>query len=967
LVHSAEGQYLLEEFKPKIKGIPSTARHIFQDDGKIVLLGDYAFVGNTPVANLLRFNPDGSLDQDFILSNELRDQFTTDFRQCCTRPNLIAGPDGDLVLLAAGFRSRATIIDESGKFKLDIALPAGGYYQFDRLVRYKDGYIASANMMFSGSSIFMLDQNGNVDSDFTRLDYTGHIEEMVVDPNNNVFIAGDLTVAGIPRKLVKINEAGVLDETFYNASIPISFSEIDFFPDGKIVVSADNEIVLLDATGKKIESFIPETGGERIYSSVIDPVNNRIIILLEQYPSPVTIKALALDGSISDLFTPINIGSYGNALARISRAGQKFVLTTGFEIEYGTSVQSFLVFDAKGTVDTKISTKEKLFSVGQVNAAVELEDGSIVIGGEFTHIENTQVNNLAKIDRSGNVNLVFTGHNPLSISDIVREIKISPDKQLYVGGFFHNILGISTNSLIRMNADGELDKSFATTLTSWASGSFLNDFIIMSDRIIACGYYYGGVVAFDFHGNTVPTFNTNIFGSQYVSAGTLYKVDEDNFAMGNVLNDKGFLWIMDSDGNIDHSFVQHNDIPISSYHMVKVGNELYRSGHILGGQTGNDGNFIFKYNLETGVIDSSNFVTYTISVNHHFLPLNDSMAVISGEFDHFSNTVANNFAVSDYEGAADKRFNFQISPGIKGHFLEKTVSLSGEKILLLGKFDKINDVPFYSIAILNYTNFKPQVDVKESYTISEDTIFYLSDLVEIIDMDDELDIRAENNDNLTIGEDGLVTLKQDFTGSIPLQFSVADPFAEAGPFTTTFEVKPVNDAPVIKDQIEIPAILPGEKYEIGFGILDVIDVEGDNLTMIVREGENYTLAGGNSIQSDKDFSGFLNIGVSVSDGWLTSEEFMLKVISGHPTGVDEVLNLSFYPNPFADYIAINAWENVERLTIRSITGQEFVQHNYSYLKATSGIIPTKLIPNGVFLLSVVLKNKELRHIKLIKN
>lgn len=89
-----------------------------------------------------------------------------------------------------------------------------------------------------------------------------------------------------------------------------------------------------------------------------------------------------------------------------------------------------MVFDATGSVDTEISSKEKLFNVGRVTDAVELEDGNLIIGGTFSHIGTSQVNNLAKLDKSGNGNPVFVGNNPLSKADIVNEIRISADNKL---------------------------------------------------------------------------------------------------------------------------------------------------------------------------------------------------------------------------------------------------------------------------------------------------------------------------------------------------------------------------------------------------------------------------------------------------------------------------------------------------------------------------------------------------------
>jgi len=960
----AKGQYLLRNFRPKVKSSPHTAVHIVQDDGKIVMLGDYAFAGDTPVPNLVRLEADGSLDKGFSLSNELRNQFTTDFGQCCLRANVVQGPDNDLVLIQATGRRRVTLIDGNGKFKSDIQTPSG-YFGFERLIRHKAGYVAVVHKSGGSESIFRLDKNGHVDPGFVRIDYDGYTEDLVVDANNNIFLVGSFTIAGITRSVLKINEVGALDNTFANVSIASNFSEIHLFPDGRIVVSSGDKIVLLGANGSNTASFVPATDSKQIYSSAIDAMNNRIIILLEQYPQPAALLALNLDGSISDQFTPISIGS-ANAVSRILPKGDRFVLTTGDEMKQGSSFLSFLEFGSTGTVDISVSSKEKLFNVGYVNDAVELADGSFIVGGSFTHIGSIPANNLAKLDASGNADVVFADNNPLSRLDIVEKIAITSDEKLYVGGFFNDILG-NKNSLIRIRTNGQLDASFVTHATSTSSVSFLEDFIVMSDRVIACGNYVGNVVAFDFNGNIVPGFRTNIFGAQSVSVNSLCKIDNDNFAMGGyVLNNKGFLWIMDPNGNIDNAFVQQNDIPISADHLVLAGNELYWAGYILGGQSSADGNFIYKYSLLSGGIEPTKLATYTFSKNNHVLPLNDSMMIVSGKFDRFNTANASNFVVSNFNGSPYPRLAFHVSPGVADHQLSKTVLLPRERILLLGHFDSINDEPFYGIAMAAYTNFKPVVNINDAYSVPEDTSFYLSDLIEITDMDDALRYSAETNDKFDLGENGWVTLKQNFAGTIEVAFNVQDPMSTSGPFTTTFDVKAVNDAPVIKGQLEVRSIVAGQNYEIGLGDLDVVDVDSDDLTLYVLGGDHYTLSGGTSILGEAGFNGDLKVGVSVSDGMLSSDVFEMIIQSGHPTGIEEISEMAFYPNPFTDYLRISAWDNIENLSIHSTTSQNLATYDQRDLSQTSGVIYAGTLPKGMLLVSIQLKTKELLHIKLVR-
>lgn len=969
-VYNMQGQYLVEEFRPKIKSTSNTASHIVQEDGKIVMLGDYSFVGDSAVSNLLRFHADGQLDTEFIVSSEFIQDFTTDFGRCCGRARVIQGVNTDLVLMADGFKRRVSIIDNSGQFKTDIPTPTP-YTQIEHLIKHKDGYVGIVSGG-AAQTVFRFHENGEVDASFSRVNYTGrHVADLIIDSENNILILGDLTIGGISRNLIRIDESGILDNSFKNISLSTNFAEIDLFPDDRMVISSDNQLVMLDANANMIESFSPNTNESNIYSSIIDPINDRIIILIDEYPAPVALKALELDGSVSNLFSPNVLSSnsgFINALARILYHNGKFVLTTGFEdLEYDGTIQSFLVFDAEGNVLTDISTKEKLFSVGRVETAVGLEDGSVIVGGKFGHVGNVQVNNMAKLDRDGSVDQTFNTNHPLSIIDEIKEIKISANDQLYIGGFFHDIFDTQRNSLIRMTIEGELDRSFVTNKTSNASSEFLDDFIIMNDRIVACGAYYEDVVAFDLNGNDIPAFNINIFDSHHIRVKSLCKVDDDNFAIsGEVLNEEGFLWIMDIDGNIDDSFVRQNEISISSEHIVKIGNDLYRSGHILGGQSSADANFIFKYSLETGEIGKSNFSTYGVGFNRHLLNLNDSTLLISGEFNQFNDSEAHNFVASNFDGRPYERLSFNVSPGIDGYDLQKTIAISDEEVLLLGQFNTINNQPFYSVALMNYTNFSPEVNLNQSYFIPEDTSFYISDLVEIIDLDDEIQVSVGDGDNFVIREDGLIMLQQNFNGTIDLNFSVSDALTVVGPLSMTLEVTPVNDAPEIISQLEVPDILPGEQYEISIESLEVVDVDSEQLTLTVNSGENYSIVGGNSILSNEKFSGFLNVDVTISDGSLTSEEFMFSIQSSHPLGLENLSTLEIYPNPSSDYITLTGVVDIERISIYSIGGENMMDIYDIELNDKGNTIRVNMLPQGIYIANIILKSNEILHVKLKK-
>ncbi|MBZ0244902.1 MAG: T9SS type A sorting domain-containing protein, partial [Cyclobacteriaceae bacterium] len=258
------------------------------------------------------------------------------------------------------------------------------------------------------------------------------------------------------------------------------------------------------------------------------------------------------------------------------------------------------------------------------------------------------------------------------------------------------------------------------------------------------------------------------------------------------------------------------------------------------------------------------------------------------------------------------------------------------------------------------------VDINESYSIPEDTIFYISDLISIVDLDDEVQLHVVDNDNFSIDEDGLITLRENFNGIIDLSFNVSDPFSSVGPFNTTLEILPVNDAPEIIGQLVVPNILPGEKYEILISLLDVIDVDSEDLTLEVKHGENYSLMDGTSILSDANYSGVLNVNLEVSDGLLNSE-FVFHIESSRPLGLEREYEFEVYPNPSTDYFKISSFEEIEHIIIYSIEGRKLIDYDCSDLENKENTIQASTLPQGMYIVNILLKSKKKYTTTLIKN
>jgi uncharacterized delta-60 repeat protein len=85
-------------------------------------------------------------------------------------------------------------------------------------------------------------------------------------------------------------------------------------------------------------------------------------------------------------------------------------------------------------------------------------DGKILIGGEFTTVNNTGRNRIARLNGDGSLDDSF---DPASgANDIVRALAVLPTGQVLVGGLFTSFADAPKAHLARVNRDGGLDGSF---------------------------------------------------------------------------------------------------------------------------------------------------------------------------------------------------------------------------------------------------------------------------------------------------------------------------------------------------------------------------------------------------------------------------------------------------------------------------------------------------------------------------
>ena len=93
---------------------------------------------------------------------------------------------------------------------------------------------------------------------------------------------------------------------------------------------------------------------------------------------------------------------------------------------------------------------------GVVSAAIELPNGQILIGGDFTSIAGHQQKYIALLNADGTVDTDFN----LELDNSANDIILQSDNKILIGGGFGNVNTVPRGGIARLNSDGSLDSTF---------------------------------------------------------------------------------------------------------------------------------------------------------------------------------------------------------------------------------------------------------------------------------------------------------------------------------------------------------------------------------------------------------------------------------------------------------------------------------------------------------------------------
>jgi len=138
--------------------------------------------------------------------------------------------------------------------------------------------------------------------------------------------------------------------------------------------------------------------------------------------------------------------------------------------------------------------------------------------------------------------------------------------------------------------------------------------------------------------------------------------------------------------------------------------------------------------------------------------------------------------------------------------------------------------------------------------------------------------------------------------------------------------------------------------------ITAVSPNGETLTLNVLAGTNYTV-NGTTITPATDFTGTLNVPVTVSDATATSAIYNLHIDVILTTAIDNNTNATegFYPNPCKDGFTVSTSSNASLLTISSLTGKVVLKQ----IVTNGTFVSVDQLNNGIYVVTFNGKSEKL--------
>jgi uncharacterized delta-60 repeat protein len=446
---------------------------IIQDDGKIIAGGQFTSYNGTNINRIARLNTDGSLDTGFDIGTG----FNT------TVLSLAIQDDGKVVVGGnfAIFNEQSTVriarLNTDGSLDTEFITGTGFNSAVSKFAIQDDGKVVAAGAFLAykptvNERVIQLNSDGSIDSSFDKgTGFSGVVNCAAIQDDGKILVGGTFTSYNGTsiNRIARLNTDGSLDTSFnigtgFNTTVN-SFAIQD---DGKILVGGSftsyngtgrNYIARLNTDGSLDTGFSVGTGFNTLVYSFAIQDDGKILVggAFASYngTSAGKIVRLNTDGSLDAGF---NTGTGFNFTVRVfAIQDDGKILVGGHFTSYdGTNINRIARLNTDGSLDTGFNTGTG-FSSNVICLAIQ-DDGKIIAGGQFTSYNNVSSGYIARLNTDGSLDTGFntgTGFN-----NYLLYLAIQNDGKILVGGAFTSYNGIFRTRIARLNIDASIDADF---------------------------------------------------------------------------------------------------------------------------------------------------------------------------------------------------------------------------------------------------------------------------------------------------------------------------------------------------------------------------------------------------------------------------------------------------------------------------------------------------------------------------
>lgn len=524
---------------------------IYQEDGKIIIVGRFNTVNNAPYRNIVRLNNNGSIDTSFSVGNGFSDTV------------------------------ESIAIQSDGKYVV-----AGRFNSYNGTAKGK---------------IARLNTNGTIDGTFhvnTTFDSIGQqvngfsdiIYDVKIQTDGKILAIGSVfrsNLSIVSQEITRLNSNGTRDTSFsYNYST-YDFEKATIASDGKILVSTNSTVKRFNTNGSadntftysNTTSFLPwQPNGEMYFQGT-----KMIIIGDYLSASGVTrhgIHRVNSNGTIDLTFNPHSGPNVFDIVANPMQTtyfdlkakvllDQKILLTGSFTTYNDIPCRNICRVTANGDFDPsfQLDPSVKIYTSQNDKNKIVLQqfDGKILLSLNDAFDPLTYVNNVKKdiirLNSNGSLDNTFNfNYSGCRLNDIKL---MSDGKMLAVGS--SNIFKNASDKykIIRFNLDGTIDTGFTSMLMDQEPNSIdlqADNKILVTFTESNSSLPYKPVIRLNADGTQDMSFNINANGGKrtsYVkslSSGKMlitYKT--------SIYNNTNYTGRLNADGTVDTSFNIHTN------------------------------------------------------------------------------------------------------------------------------------------------------------------------------------------------------------------------------------------------------------------------------------------------------------------------------------------------------------------------------------------------------------------------